>query len=306
MTFSNKNLIMIFLAVPAVIIAGICLWRFFGNETDRGDIFLSDNLASADLVFKVDYNWNFFNEAIKNYPYNEEVVEPGVVGLVVPHHDLAAAYSAEAFQKICSYDIERVIIVGPNHGDFGAAAVITGNIVYDLPAGRVYSETELIKDLVSRGLAVEDVPLLSSEHSIYTVVPYVHYCFPDAKIIPLILSSRLPLEEAVNLGRYLSSYINDKTIIVGSIDFSHYLSSEEAGSRDQETKDAILRRDYELIYSFNDEHIDSPASAVLVLNAAGEYGAGKIDIIRIANQAEAMGAKSLTSSTSYFTILLRK
>ncbi|MFA4999904.1 MAG: AmmeMemoRadiSam system protein B [Patescibacteria group bacterium] len=260
----------------------------------------------AQSIFPVNYNWPLFYDAIEKYPAGAEFVENGVLGLIAPHHDLAADYSAELFQKICRYNIKRVIIVGPNHENTGAGDIITGPIAYNLPDGRVNSNQGMVARIIKEGIAVSDISRLSTEHSISNITPYVNYCFPEAEIVPLILNNRITLEQAKALGEYLAADLNQETIIIASIDFSHYLPTERARVNDEITREALGARDYQKIYSFNDDYIDSPATAVTVLTATGQAGAENLEIVNNKNQAEAMGVSSLDSSTSYFTILLRR
>lgn len=262
--------------------------------------------VSAETIMAVNYNWPIFYAAIGKYPKQLDTQDKNISGLIVPHHDLAADYTAELFQKIGNRHIKTVIIVGPNHENSGVGEIITGEVTYSMPTGQVRSAAEIIKQLVVDKKASLDTNRLQTEHSIYNVIPYVDYYLPDAKIVSIILSGRVTKEQAESLGQYLANYLDDQTIIIGSIDFSHYLATPQAQVNDLVTGPALVNHNYQKIYSFNNDYLDSPATAVTVLSATETVGAAKVNIVRNLNQSEATGISSLPSSTSYFTILLNR
>jgi AmmeMemoRadiSam system protein B len=303
----NKKIkLIIIFAIPALIVAGICVWGIKEKINKDTSSLPGEVKILPETIIPVNYNWSIFYAAIGQYPNKDSAADDGASGAIVPHHDLAADYTAELFQEISRRDVRTVIIVGPNHENTGAGDIITGLVAYSLQPGRVPADNKLIEQIIKDKIAISDVNRLRTEHSIYNVAPYVSYYFPDAKIVPIILSGRVTEAQAENLGEYLASYLNDQTIIIGSIDFSHYLTTENARANDTVTRDALVTRDYKKIYSFNNDYIDSPATAVTVLVATKKVGAQQVDIVRNANQADAIGMSSVPSSTSYFTVLFRR
>lgn len=295
---NKKTKLIIILAIPVLILTGFCFWR---------TTYLNNNLKTESaLIIPVDYNSVLFYDAVSKFPVTSQAENKSVTGLIAPHHDLAANYTAELFQKIGERNIKTVIVVGPNHTNSGVGNIITGLVTYNCLNNQINSDTELVTKLIQDKIADSDISRLSTEHSIYNVTPYINYYFPEAKIVPIILSGRVTKTQAKQLGEYLANYLNDETIIIGSVDFSHYLSTQEANVNDAVSKRAILSRDYIKIFSLNNDYLDSPATLVTVLTATAKVEANKVDVIRNANLAAAVGAGSVSNSTSYFTILLHK
>ncbi len=181
-------------------------------------------------------------------------------------------------------------------------------IDYRLLDGFVATDKDWVAWLSREKLAVSEPENFKNEHSIYALVPFVKYYFPEAKIVPIILKSSLLQEQALKLGNAIAGQIVannlvESTLVIGSIDFSHYLSTEQANLKDIETKEAIISRDYNRLYSFGDDNLDSPMTMITVLAAATYLGSNKTEIIANVNQAEATGLISVPSSTSYFTII---
>jgi len=304
MKAKTVKLIIIF-AIPAILIAGVCVWRPSGKIINDRVIDTKTRKTPVETLIPVNYNWPLFYAAIGRYSSQDNPAGSSVVGAIVPHHDLAADYTAELFQHIARRDIRTVIIVGPNHANSGAGDIITGSVAYGLPHNQVHSSSTLVARILEDKIAVSDTDRLKTEHSIYNIVPYVDYYFPQAEIVPIILSGRVSKAQAEDLGKYLARHLDEKTLIIGSIDFSHYLATEKARANDLVTRAALIGHDYEKLYSFSNDYIDSPQTAVTVLTAAKIAGAPTVDIVRNANQADATGVSSVPSSTSYFTVLLR-
>lgn len=292
----RKLKLIIILAIPVFILTGFCFWT-----TTR----FNNNLETkSTIIISVDYNPLLFYEAVSKFPPNSKLENENTVGLIAPHHDLAANYIAELFQKVNKRSIKTVIVVGPNHANYGNGNIITGLVSYNFLNNQINSNTEIVNKLIQDKVAVSDIERLSTEHSIFNITPYVNYYFREAKIVPIILSGRVTEDQARKLGEYLANYLNNETIIIASVDFSHYLSTEQANVNDAVSRKAILNRDYKKLYSLNNDYLDSPAAAVTVLTAATKIEANEVEIIRQANMAEAIGSGSISNSTSYFTIWL--
>lgn len=318
MTTNKINNKLIFL-IPALFIAGIlaCLFLLdiFSLQPKEINSQLEKN-QTQNLVIAVPYNWPLFYKAIdkqvvKEKKENKKQGDSRAVAAIAPHHDLAAEYTAELFALLSSPEIETVIIIGPNHENIGSGEVITGLVDYRLFNNSVKTDEEWVKWLEQEKLAVSGAENFLNEHAIYALVPFIKYYFPEAKIVPIILKSSVLQERAIFLGQSIADRIaatkaGDKVLIIGSIDFSHYLSTEQAKIKDMETQEAILERNYQRLYSFGDDHIDSPPSAVTVLSAATRLGGDKTEIIANVNQAEVAGLISVPSSTSYFTIIFSR
>lgn len=291
---SKKRKLIIILAIPVFVLTGFCFWFNSNNKLE----------TESNLIISVDYNQELFLRAVSRFPKDLEISATNISGLIAPHHDIAADYMAELFQKVSRKDIKKVIIIGPNHENSGAGDIISGNFSYRYLGEETSFDKLLIDKFLKDKIAVLDNERLATEHSISALVPFVNYYFEDAKIIPLILSSRVSLEQAIKLGEHLATYLDEETIIIASIDFSHYLSTERANNNDLITREALLDYNYNKLFSLNSDYLDSPAALVAVLSATGKHEASRIQIIRQANLAEVIGASSVSNSTSYFTALL--
>jgi AmmeMemoRadiSam system protein B len=90
-------------------------------------------------------------------------------------------------------------------------------------------------------------------------------------------------------------------VVIGSLDFSHYLPSAETPNYDAETLNAIINRDYRQILSFNNDNVDSPVTLSVFLKTMDLLKTENVEILQNKNSADFIG-REVDSSTSYFTM----
>ena len=92
-----------------------------------------------------------------------------------------------------------------------------------------------IKVLAQAGAVSIENKYYSKEHGIFVHYPFIKKYFPEAKIMPLILKVGTP---QVNLERLVAALVKlepKKTLILASVDFTHYVGDEIALPNDQRT-----------------------------------------------------------------------
>ena len=83
--------------------------------------------------------------------------------------------------------------------------------------------------------------------------------------MPIVFSSYADIQDAERVSSWLSKKLPGNSLIIISIDFSHYLTEEEADKNDRITEDLILNSDIEKIVRLNNDYVDSPASLAAAL-----------------------------------------
>lgn len=224
-----------------------------------------------------------------------------IKGGVIPHHLVAGYMIADFFNMLSGQDIERVILIGPNHYVRGPR-IITSKYPWQTAYGILEEDDELIDVLIKSGIAHVNEEVMTDEHSIAGLIPYIKYYLPEAKIVPLILHWDISLREAENLSHLLTQYVGKKSVIVASVDFSHYLTMEEAQVKDRETLKAIQASDYELLFNMGNDHLDSPASIGILLQAMKGLGAENLTVLHHSNSGIVLG-RYVEETTSYFTLV---
>ncbi len=220
---------------------------------------------------------------------------------VVPHHLVAGHLIADFFAGLSEQSPELIIIAGPNHENRGGK-VITGFYDWQTPGGTVKTDQRVVEGLLDQHLAVQDETVLAGEHSIGSLVPFVHHYLPQAKIVPLILHHGVTLSEVDKLLTGLTPYLNEKTVLVASVDFSHYLTRREAETKDSQTLIHMRNFDYGALFRLGDDHLDSPASLALAFRLAENRGIKEFQVLDHTNSGIIMN-NDLMETTSYFTLV---
>ena len=103
------------------------------------------------------------------------------------------------------------------------------------------------------------------------MIPFVKHYLPNAKVMVCLLSNRLTEERRAETSRLLRELCADgKTLLVASVDCSHYLGPEEAATMDEITAAAIESFDLGTVMTFGDSNIDSPQTVSVLLELAAD------------------------------------
>ena len=249
------------------------------------------------------YANNFFEPQSFSYGENVEVIqEPNILGAVVPHHLLAYKLIDSVFSKIALEKPATIILIGPNHFNRGERILIT-SWSWQTPFGIVESDQSIIDSLIAVQLVKVNEEAFKSEHSIGNLMPFLKFYLPQTRVVPIILHHNVTRQEAGQLGRYLAELTKEKDcLIMASVDFSHYLTREEAERKDQETIEALVNKNMGKIFSMGNDYLDSPASIGVLFSAMKELGIEDFRILGNTNSGVILN-NNLIETTSYFTLI---
>lgn len=225
-----------------------------------------------------------------------------IIGAVVPHHLVAYELIGEVFGLLQKQEPSLVFIFGPNHFHRGER-ILTSTWSWQTPFGLVEADEEAIEKLFERTAIKEGNEVFSQEHSIGSLMAFVKYYLPKAKIVPIILHHDVSLEEVQALAKTIAA-INEDSIYLASVDFSHYLTAEEAELKDRETKDMMQKKNLAGLFTLGDDYLDSPASLGMLFALMGEKGFDDFEVLKNTNSGYILGSGSI-ETTSYFTLIFR-
>lgn len=187
-----------------------------------------------------------------------------ILGGVVPHHNLVEVKIDEFWERVSETAKPKTIfLVGPDHFNLAkATTVITKN--KEVFPDYIKLEQETLTKMSSFGV-VEDDSVFIKEHSIQIHIPYVYRYFSDANVVPILFRSDATAEEVIELAQSVRSFLSHDTIVIASVDFSHYLSVEEAKERDEVSIQALKTFDYETLSHFGPDNADSDQSLIFMI-----------------------------------------
>jgi AmmeMemoRadiSam system protein B len=231
-----------------------------------------------------------------------------IFGGIVPHHLLAQSFIAEMFSLLASQENppRTVVVVSPNHAEKGSEFVQTSTLVWETSEGPVPVDREKVGELSGRlGIPVRN-DNFREEHGIYNILPYLRHFLPEAKVVAITVRFAAPEDQRNELASVLGEWMNQEdTVVVASIDFSHYLPAAEAMQKDQETLRSLRSFDYPAIAQYRSDHLDSPGGLAILLKAMEAVGATDIAELGYDNSGEALGQR-FVPTTSHFLIAFTK
>ena len=163
-------------------------------------------------------------------------------GAIVSHHLPTALPAIGLVYRTLLYrttPVRRLIVLGPDHRDRATHSLVTTRGLFVTPFGDFKPDLEAIDDLVRTGdLHIEDEPF-QHEHSIGVQAAIGRLAFPSAKIVPIVIRSSTTPSQAEGLGQRLGRLVDAGTIVIASVDFSHYYPERQARALDQTSAEQI-------------------------------------------------------------------
>lgn len=217
-----------------------------------------------------------------------------VIGLISPHagYIYSGACAGKGFANIIIPD--RVVILGVNHRGVGKDFAVDANHYWNTPLGDIPIDRELA-ELITGGSHIFAFDSVASamEHSLEVQVPFIQYLNPNARILPITISS-MNIESLMEGGRELGRKLAGipDVLIVASTDMSHYIDARSASIQDHKAIDRILALDPQGLHkTVVKERISmcGAAPTAMMLTAALELGAQHSEIIHYTHSGEVGG-----------------
>lgn len=215
------------------------------------------------------YCWRISREAA--------IKEINIVAGVVPHHLLAESLIEKFFDYILSQgEPETIILLSPDHFNAGGSEFIT-----------------------------EPSPAIKLDHGITNLIPFVQKYFPDSSVKPFIIPQGVSLEKAEQFAISLDSQSSLSTIVIASVDFSHYLPPSAAEFHDVKSIRTLVNFEKE---SFENIEVDSWQALYIARLFAKLRGKESPKIIAHKNSYDFFEPeeKENEENTSYFSVVFEK
>lgn len=201
----------------------------------QGSFLTKTNLVPAQFTDK-----NFFLSAIKQS--KSLPLEQKITGITVPHHLLARDVMADIFIAASENNYDRVIVFSPDHFHLGKSKISYAVDNFDTVFGILPTDQEFVYKLASVQNAGK-ADFFYREHGIGAELPFIKYFFPQAKVVVLAFAVNTEPEDLKSLIDFLKNNIDQKTLLVQSTDFSHYLTAAEASIKDEQTISVLQKID---------------------------------------------------------------
>ena len=238
---------------------------------------------------------DFFDQAYRGTLQGAPV--EGVKAIIVNHHLLASSYIAEAFNKVATTAPVTVLLVSPNHFSSGSGNIIASAEQWQTPYGKLQPNLRLIQNLSKQNVINIDEPPFEQEHGVSGIVPFIKKSLPSATIVPVIFNNRMTLVDAIADANKFAAILPSNTLIVGSFDFSHYLTSNAANFHDIKNLADVESFNIPDVYNLD---IDSRPGLAFFLQLLKDQGNQKFTLLEHSNSAE-LTRRDILETTSYIT-----
>jgi AmmeMemoRadiSam system protein B len=231
-----------------------------------------------------------------------------ITGGVVPHHLLAKEIIEDFFEFVSKQQHpETIILFSPDHFNCSALKADNSFISVDWEKGFIELEgvsvnTELLKRLAITNNILSDRNAVIAEFGITNLLPFIKKYLPETKIIPVLIPENVSREQLNQLASTIEMFSPANTLLVASVDFSHYLPAEAAKFHDLKSIRVLLNFEEE---EFENIEVDSWQALYLVRLFAGLRGCEYPTAIARKNSVDFI-QHDFDSTTSYFSVVFQK
>lgn len=197
--------------------------------------------------------WNEYAPEIERAVKAEQSVQPlnlkHIYGGVVSHHiPTTIPQLVEFYSRLKrTQSVKNFIVIGPDHTDAGKAPITVSNASFFTAYDEVRPIDGLASKLQDVKLANIDESPFDPEHSVGSQILIISKIFPGTKVTPIILRSDTTKDHVEALGKMLATIMDDETVLIVSVDFSHYLSTDQAVPLDQISGEVLRNLDLEAL-----------------------------------------------------------
>jgi MEMO1 family protein len=225
-------------------------------------------------------------------------IEAGTISHHLFARDLIARYFTELAR--CVHP-RRIILIGPNHRARGHSSVALSALRWRTPFGFVEPDSETLRTISHTGLACVDEEAFVNEHSIGALVPFIRRSFPGSRIVPVIFKKGANRQDCVKLAGTFSSLM-DSTLVLASLDFSHYKTSREAEREDVASLSVLGSLSTERI---DEAFVDSRPALLTLMQLCKDLRATDVEIVQHTNSG-LLSHKPEAACTSYINTYIVK
>jgi AmmeMemoRadiSam system protein B len=239
------------------------------------------------------------DELASDAEVTEETSGSMISGIIMPHHELAREMIESAWQESLKVEPDLIILMGPDHPGLASYPLIWTE---ETESQVAFVCSTISKEWIRDG--VGGVAIIA-DHSIETPLKFLQETGNKIPVLAITLPRGMEVEEINRFLERIQELEGDRLgsgnhlLLVGSVDFSHGLASEESKKKDAESFAWIQERDLDAIRSASNAYFDSPETIEVLLRCIG----GKPKQINRSDSSD-FGWSEVLSGTSYQKIRL--
>ncbi|HZK12472.1 MAG TPA: AmmeMemoRadiSam system protein B [Atribacterota bacterium] len=231
-----------------------------------------------------------------------------IISGIVPHHLLAKEIIEDFFSYISSQGKPKtIVILSPDHFQSGILMESNSFITIAVDSNEkafshLKTDTLLWGKLVKENKMTSNSSAIIAEHGITALLPYIKKYFPETNILPILIPAEITKEQVEQLVKTIDKNTLLDTIIVASVDFSHYLPPQAANFHDTKSIRVLLNFEEE---NFKNIEVDCWQALYAARLFAKLKQKETYHIIAHKNSADFLNLE-LEETTSYFSVVFEK
>jgi len=231
-----------------------------------------------------------------------------IVSGVVPHHLLAMDIMEDFFSYISSQEKPKtIVILSPDHFQSGILMESNSFITITVDSNDKEFNNLKVDTLLWGKLFKENKMILNNsaviaEHGVTILLPYIKKYFPETNILPILIPADITKEQVEQLVKTIDENTLLDTIVVASVDFSHYLPSRAADFHDTKSIRVLLNFEEE---NFKNIEVDCWQALCAARLFAKLRQKETPHIIAHKNSIDFLNLE-LEETTSYFSVVFGK
>ena len=253
---------------------------------------------------------NYYFENFKNLLSKEIVISSNqsfILSGVVPHHLLAEEIIQKFFKSLSLKGKPKtIVLLSPDHFNSKTLCQKTSFITLN-PQTKKFKNIKvdkfLLKNLAEKSDFCFSNSSIERDHGIISLLPYIKSYFPDTKILPILVPSDITKKEITSLIETINSQSFSKTIVIASVDFSHYLPKIAAQFHDKKSIRVLLNFEKE---EFENIEVDCWQCLYGTRLFAKLQSKEKPEIIAYKNSTDFLKNPQIEKTTSYFSVIFEK
>jgi AmmeMemoRadiSam system protein B/AmmeMemoRadiSam system protein A len=192
-------------------------------------------------------------------------------------------------------EVNTFVIVGPSHYIAFDGISVYPEGYFKTPLGLVEIDSKLANEIIKMDEMIRYYsPAHAREHAIEVELPFIQRINEKAKIVPIVVGSQSSKAIQVLEGIFTHVLSREDTVLVMSVDLSHYHPYEQAVKLDKAGLAAVEKLDVEgFLKKVNSDEteVDNPAGIMAMLITTRSLG-GHASLLKYANSGDVTGDKS--------------
>jgi AmmeMemoRadiSam system protein B/AmmeMemoRadiSam system protein A len=149
--------------------------------------------------------------------------------VIVPHagYVYSGQTAARGFAQLRGRKLDRIILLGPSHHSrfVGGALPDSSLNSFKTPLGEISLDREVLKTLAKDRFFKGPSRAHQPEHSLEVEIPFIQVVAPSARLVPVLVGPSTDRGTLQAMAKSLSQFLDEKTVVVASTDFSHHGSA---------------------------------------------------------------------------------